>query len=489
MGSPLGNASAGVRISDGAHHNFIGGDSQANQGNSISSNGGDGVLLVGSSTSRNTVSGNRIGLTASSSPRGNAGNGVTIIDSPFNVIGGTTPGAANIISANDQFGVSLSGSGATNNAILGNLIGTGVDGTLDVGNGSSGVFIAAPNNTVGGTAPGAGNVISGNDFLGVRLSGADATGNLVQGNLIGTQSDGTTALANAGQGVRIDGGAADNQIGGTAADAGNVIAFNSSHGVAVLDASTGNAIQGNSIFANLGIGIDLGLDGVTANDTIPGAEDDDAGPNNLQNTPVLLGATINGNNLNVTYSVPSSTIHSNYPLSIEFFFSGFLGRETVTDVYSAGDALTSKTVTFDLSSLSISTFNSVVATATDATGNTSEFSGRSRVFTLPSLPSSGSGSIAGSYQQANASQPTTLQGQTYRWPIVETEFARSRLGNGSEFSGLQPRSFDLPTDLLAEVARELEDGLAFKELAEDDFAADVAFAWLLLGQHAQHTGS
>jgi hypothetical protein len=92
-------------------------------------------------------------------------------------------------------------------------------------------------------------------------------------------------------GIRISSSAHDNTIGGTAAGDGNTIAFNSSLGVALVgspfSAGTGNAIVGNSIFSNGGLGIDLGEDGVTANDHC----DPDTGPNSLQNYPVATNVT------------------------------------------------------------------------------------------------------------------------------------------------------------------------------------------------------
>ncbi len=102
---------------------------------------------------------------------------------PSNTIGGTAAGARNLISGNDWQSVHISGSGATGNVVLGNYIGTDTTGAVDEGNGANGVYInGAPSNTIGGTAAGARNVISGNGVFGVNISGAGATGNEVQGN-------------------------------------------------------------------------------------------------------------------------------------------------------------------------------------------------------------------------------------------------------------------------------------------------------------------
>src|SRR4029453_16096171 len=102
----------------------------------------------------------------------------------------------------------------TNNLVQGNLIGTDSSGSNDLGNGSAGVAITEANDcTIGGTVAGAGNVISGNGAEGVRLNSPTATGNRVQGNKIGTRADGTTPLPNSSQGVRVLNSSSNNTIG------------------------------------------------------------------------------------------------------------------------------------------------------------------------------------------------------------------------------------------------------------------------------------
>src|SRR5205814_4193956 len=122
----------------------------------------------------------------------------------------------------------------------------------------------------------------------ISIQSPQSTGNVVTGNFIGTLADGVTQANNGGSGVYIYNGATGNSIGGTPAGSGNVIAFNGQGGIRI-DANAGiaNAILGNSIYSNTGLGIDLSLDGVTANDNC----DTDAGPNRLQNYPVLTSAT------------------------------------------------------------------------------------------------------------------------------------------------------------------------------------------------------
>ena len=216
-----------------------------------------------------------------------------IISSNNNLIGGTTPAARNVISGN-YFATQISGS---NNTIEGNYIGTDATGSFAVPNTLVSVYInGGSNNLIGGTAAGAGNVISGNQGAGFLIFGS---GNFVQGNLIGTDVTGTKAIPNNvsyggiyDSGITVTG--SNNIIGldSTGAGAGNVIA-NTSNGPGVTvqgSASVGNTIRGNEIFANNGIGVDLSNsvpDGVTANDV----GDGDSGANGLQNYPVLTAAT------------------------------------------------------------------------------------------------------------------------------------------------------------------------------------------------------
>jgi len=169
-------------------------------------------------------------------------SGIRVEDTLGTTIGGPTATTRNVISGNGGEGVDLEGASGT--GIVGNYIGTDITGTLDLGNVTDGVLAnASPKNTIGGAAPGQGNVISGNDANGVRVSGSTSKANKVLGNLIGTQKDGTSALGNTGDGVLIDGKAGKTAVGGTGAKA-NVIANNGAAGVFV-DSGKGNAMRQN----------------------------------------------------------------------------------------------------------------------------------------------------------------------------------------------------------------------------------------------------
>lgn len=143
-------------------------------------------------------------------------------------------------------GVRVSGNGG--NVIEGNFIGTDINGTVALGNSHIGVLILwSSNNIIGGTTAEARNLISANVEDGVHIQGDGVTGNVVQGNLIGTDVTGTAALGNSARGVAIFYWASNNMIGGTTAGALNVISGNG-YGVVLLgDGVTDNLVQGNFI--------------------------------------------------------------------------------------------------------------------------------------------------------------------------------------------------------------------------------------------------
>ncbi len=240
-------------------NNTIGGTTTAAR-NVISGNTSPAVAL-NAGASYNFVQGNFIGTDLTGTVAlGNSGNDIVTLDSPNNTIGGTAAGAGNLISGNldsDFASVGLGFPSSTGNLVQGNFVGTDITGTIDMGGASIGVYIAeGSTNTIGGTTPSAANLISGGDSAGVGI--ADASGNFIQGNLIGTQVDGVTPLPNSSHGVLIYSGAGNNLVGGRTAGAGNTIAFNGASGVDLRgDAGVGNAIAGNSIFGNAALGINF----------------------------------------------------------------------------------------------------------------------------------------------------------------------------------------------------------------------------------------
>jgi hypothetical protein len=193
---------------------------------------------------QNAVTGNLIGTDVHGAAAvGNGGDGV-IIYSSGNQVGDTAAGSGNLISGNLGYGLGLVGG---SNVIEGDSVGTDLTGTVALGNGGDGVMVWGANNTVGGDVPGAGNLISANAGNGVELYGGGATGNLVQGNLIGTDTSGTNPLGNTRDGILA--ATAGNTIGDSTTTGANTVAFNQGDGL-VNSAGSGNTVLQNTIFSN-----------------------------------------------------------------------------------------------------------------------------------------------------------------------------------------------------------------------------------------------
>ena len=155
----------------------------------------------------------------------------------------------NVISGNYSEGIRLADVGTAANLIQGNLIGTDFTGATAVPNGFAGltIYSGATSNLVGGTSASARNVISGNYSYGVVIGTAGTSGNLIQGNYIGPGADGLEAVPNF-YGVLLSDGATNNTLGGISAGAANLVSGNSLYGVFISDAGTrGNWVQGNLI--------------------------------------------------------------------------------------------------------------------------------------------------------------------------------------------------------------------------------------------------
>ncbi|MCK6623696.1 MAG: hypothetical protein DPW09_02050 [Anaerolineae bacterium] len=250
----LSNNNSGVRIVSPG--NIIGGTTTEAR-NLISGNNNDGVIIASVDATGNLVQGNFIGTDVTGAAiLGNFFNGVSISGASGNTIGGTIAGARNVISGNNPAGVFINGTSATGNLIQGNFIGTDASGSIDLGNSIYGILIAsAPNNTVGGTTAGARNIISGNNGNGILIDGPISAGNQIQGNYTGTAINGTTALGNASRGVLLSASGSNNIIGGITAEAGNTIAYNGDDGVLISSANIGNVVLSNAILGNSGTGV------------------------------------------------------------------------------------------------------------------------------------------------------------------------------------------------------------------------------------------
>ena len=182
------------------------------------------------------------------------GTGISV-ESPNNVIGGTTASARNVIAGLDSYGIGVGAVSSNGNQIQGNYVGLNAAGTarLDTW---GGIGVSSSNNTVGGTTPGARNVVGGGTDAGIAVTQAGAfacSGNVVQGNYVGTDVTGTVKFGFTRYGILIANSANDNLIGGTSAGAGNLVSGNG-WGIAILGFGsgsggppTGNVIQGNLV--------------------------------------------------------------------------------------------------------------------------------------------------------------------------------------------------------------------------------------------------
>jgi hypothetical protein len=346
----------GVHVEQGAYANRIGGTKREDR-NVVSGNARHGVGFWHVGTNENVVLNNLVGLT----PDGqwhlaNRGQGVDLnFGAARNIVGGLAAGERNVIAGNNENGIEISHTEeTTENRVIGNYIGTDVTGNAGppfAVNRERGIWIKdrVTNNLV------TGNVIANNHLGGVLIDEFDnccVTGNVLENNRIGIGVGGA-AIPNSEYGVRV-------LAGQTRIGPGNIIAYNPVGIEIAGQVSFGNTITQNSIFANLGLGIDIDpLGQVNPNDP----QDADSGPNQALNFPVLV---------TVTREVATGTACSG--CRVEVFVAD--GRDTQ---HGQGKTLVGEAVA-DATGLFTATLDNVqfghylTATATDADGNTSEFS-------------------------------------------------------------------------------------------------------------------
>jgi hypothetical protein len=317
--------------------------------------GGAGVSISGNG---NRVVGNFIGTDATGTMGHPNGTGVAVVYiGSNNTIGGTALGAGNLISGNLQDGVGIYG--GSGNTIQGNFIGTDAAGLTALPNGYGVELYSGSYNSVGGgNAAGAGNLISGNLYDGI---GIYSDGNTVQGNRIGTDVSGTAPLGNGGDGVAIEAflHGYDNAIGGTDPGTGNTIAYNGGYGVRITT-GTGEAIRQNAIYANGAGGIVL-LNGGNQDEPAPQLTSAVAGVGTVTVVGTVAGTP--GAELVLEFFANTMCDPSGYGQG-----ERFLGSTTVV-VGPDGEADFTAIVegTVDVGQF-------ITGTATDPAGNTSQFS-------------------------------------------------------------------------------------------------------------------
>lgn len=314
-------------------------------------------------------------------------------------VGGLLPQQRNLISGAraglSSVAINAGISATCSSVIQGNLIGTDRTGSVALGN-RTGIFLGrsevppgAFGLLIGGLPSAARNVISGNLRSGIAINcsvtGGDdkcANGTLILGNYIGTGANGVDALGNGSESpssgissYQVFGNISRVQVGGSDAGAGNRIAHNSRHGIdhSYVSGSGTLLIAGNQIYAN-------GQRGIATLGRVNDPGDADAGPNRGQNYPVFVsGSQLNGQ-INARYALDTALANASFPITVHFYRS----RDGSGDYYLGQQSYATPQVEQDAvipvpPGLSV---GFVVALATDAAGNTSEFSEALDVDTL-----------------------------------------------------------------------------------------------------------
>lgn len=368
-GSAAGTGSHGIRL-------IAGSDGSTIRGLAINQFDQDGIRI--NASDNHTIVGNYLGTDAGGvTDLGNGRDGIFLSDSNGNTIGTSSALDRNVIIGNVRDGIRLSNSDS--NVIRGNYVGLAADGVQNAGHDDDGIHLSGTSsaNIVGGAGLEDGNVIVSNSNNGIEF-GATATNNLVHGNFIGLTRAGA-ALGNSTAGIRLHTDSVSNTIGGINSGEGNQIANNSGYGVS----TSGNAalpsaniqIVGNAIFANGGLGIDTGQDGVTTQTEMP----------------EITSAEVDGTDLTVSGTV-TGTAGATYQLA--FYASAsedptghgeaerFLGTIDVT--IDGGGGATSFRQTLTGAAVSIGEF--VTSTSRTSGSSTTEFAANVQAVAINVVP-------------------------------------------------------------------------------------------------------
>ncbi|MEZ6134980.1 MAG: PKD domain-containing protein [Pirellulaceae bacterium] len=506
----------GVLLSAAASNNLVGTDgngiADALEGNLLSGNVGYGIRIRDTDTSFNAVAGNYIGLnSAGTGLVGNTSHGVYISDNAsYNRVGtdgdgnGFDDAERNVVSGNLD-GITIQG--AHYNTVAGNFVGTDFTGEFALGNVLSGiaVYSDSSNNRIGTDGNGSAdvferNIIAAAGSFGIYMGHSGTTANTIQGNYIGTDVSGTKDFGVRNDGILLFGGATNNLIGGSGALA-NLIVHSHLNGINVSDAGTlGNPIRSNQIYANHGLAIDIGNNGVSLNDQ----SDADAGPADFLNFPVLTSAVLTATDLIVSGFARTGS-------EIDFFIAAldpqgfgegltYLVSKTegvddadgstgsYVDARLGSDTTSRFTFTIPRSGLSTAIVDGLPLTATATLGgNTSEFSrtvnikasGNSApVLNTLSIPGSGNeGAVVelrGSYADLDSADGHVV---TVDWGdgTITTLEQRGPTVNTSEFFEYNGRRYTLLTTSLSFLDAEAQAQRLGGHLATINDAAENGF--------------
>lgn len=356
-------------------------------------------------TTGNRLYGNTVGLNASRNAAIPGSIGIVVGENARNNVIGIGQPKFNLIAGNTEtlgYGIFLGTFAASPsldilpqfNEFYGNVVGIAGDFETQIPNNLGLFILRANNNTFGGDNDLVANFVVGSNADDVYL-GENSSNNTFLKNYIGYFPDSSefgqtgrssdsrshTDFGNSASGILVTDGAQGNTLGGATPETGLVIANSNGNGITISStAGNGNSLGANSIFGNTGFGIDLGGDGFTMND--PG--DADSGPNNLQNYPEIVSKQIVSDELVIEFKVDSAPANSDYGTNgvlVKFFKADSSGQGEVylgATFYTVSDynslAPGTKIVNLgDITVLGISQFDRITATATDAAGNSSEF--------------------------------------------------------------------------------------------------------------------
>lgn len=376
----------GICVDGSSHQNIM-------ENNVLSGNRSYGLFIVTRGTDENIFRGNLLGTNAAgTSPLPNDVGLMLAADAKGNIIGGDNETDRNIFSGNLYAGIEVTDQGTENNIIKGNYIGVDITGNSPLPN-SNGIIVSALTKHLEISD----NVISANSDFGLVITDqADSIS--VLGNKIGTGSDASVELGNGASGILVAGGASNNFIG--LADRGNIIANNDSAGIVLMDETTlNNRISQNSIYNNQYAGIDIYPWGINENDN----GDSDSGCNNLMNYPVITSVIRDINSGQIWIN---GTLDTQNPqnATVELFIAH---QPTGAGIPREGRTFIGKTTPHSDGSwlavvdAEIDSDEHIISTATDAEGNTSEFSESLGIVTQSE--------IAESYQISAYPNPTTGQ--------------------------------------------------------------------------------
>jgi CSLREA domain-containing protein len=316
--------------------------------------------------------------------------GLLLFDSPGTVIGGTSASKRNIFGGHTSAALPVSGSAT----IQGNYFGLGLDGTTLLPNVTGISASDSADLLIGGTTPEAANVFGEHLALAILVAPVIQNANvLIQGNIIGYRPDGTTELTGNISGIRLmtmndgslNGGLGFGAtVGGTGAgEANRIHTTGVQPGVSIVgitsEVASRHAIRGNAISSPGSLGIDISRNGLDASGDVLANDDldPDTGPNGLQNYPVLTSAS--GGTPGSVLGTLNSTANATF--TIDFYRgTGTCGQagtrdgevylgSAVVNTNGSGDAAFNTPIAAGFSNGAL-----ITATATDANGNTSEFS-------------------------------------------------------------------------------------------------------------------